>query len=80
MRWLPFALLLASCATASPPTVDVKTVCLPRPTYTPAQERAIGQALAALPPGNALIGAMADFTQMLLADKACLASNKGPTK
>jgi hypothetical protein len=65
------AAMLAGCAT----TPAVRSQCLPLKTYTPAQEKALADALAALPADSPLAGAMADYGALRAADRACL---KGP--
>lgn len=66
-------LALTACAhTAS----TVTMTCVARPAYTAAQEQAIGNAIAALPPDSALIGLAADYTQVLKEIDACNAGEQ----
>lgn len=68
--------LLAGCASepAVPPVPKpvAAVTCLPLATYSPAQETALGGALAALDPANPIVSAMGDYGAMRAADRACL--------
>lgn len=64
-------ILLQACATPSAPTPGPVAVCPARRHYTPAEERAIGQAIASLPPASPLVGAMIDYTALLKQVEAC---------
>lgn len=69
LRIIPI-LFLAGCATTPPPTPVTVTACLPMAVYSPAQEKAAGDALAALPPANPLATFMADYGALRAADRA----------
>lgn len=59
---------LAGCATSlatAPPS------CLPLSTYSPAQQKALAEAVAALPPGSPLLDLVTDYAAMRDADRAC---------
>lgn len=62
------ALALAGCGT----TTAVKLTCLPLKTYTPQQQALFEAELAALPPGDPLVGLTGDYLAMRDADRACL--------
>ena len=65
-------LLLSGCATTNPPVVAVKTMCLPLKAYTPEEQKAAAQALAALPPDSPILGMIEDYKAMRDSDRACL--------
>lgn len=70
--FLATAACVAAAACAAVPATSV--TCLPMRAYTPAQEAAIGDALAQLAPGNPLLGAMDDYAKLRAANAACGAS------
>lgn len=61
------ALLLSACSTVP----AVHTQCVPVKAYSADQEKALAAAVVALPPGSALIEAMADYGAMRAAARAC---------
>lgn len=61
------ALLFGGCAT-HPAAVPA---CPPVKAYSAAQEKALGAAVAALPPDSPLVGAMADYGAERAALRAC---------
>lgn len=70
--------ILTGCAATMPVIAEspasqvvVKTVCPPIPTYTRAQEQALGAAVAALPVTSPLVSAMADYGAVRAAIRAC---------
>jgi uncharacterized lipoprotein YmbA len=69
---LALALILAGCATPG----AVVVTCLPLRAYTPAEQDALADALAAVPSNSPLVGAMADYLAMRDADRACLAGRR----
>ena len=71
MRWIILALVLAGCATVTPAPV-VKTLCLPMPAYSEAQQSAAADELAALPGGSVLATFIVDYAGMRAANRACL--------
>jgi hypothetical protein len=73
MRVLALLVVLAGCA---PGPVPVTVVCLPQATYTPAEQRAMADAVEALPEGSPLVGVVVDYGKMRAANKACLESRK----
>jgi hypothetical protein len=66
------ALVLTACATKPVSAPVVAASCPALKSYTPAQEAALGSALALLPPDNPLVGAMTDYGALRAADRACL--------
>lgn len=70
--------MLPGCATPAP-TVVTTTTCLPMTSYTAAQEKAAGDALAALDAGSELVAMMTDYGALRAADRACIASS-APSK
>ena len=74
-----WGVLGAACAGGGgAPAVTVTVSCPPLKTYALADERALGAAVAALPPGSPLIGAMADYGALRAADRACRAAAPAP--
>lgn len=71
-------LTLSACATSRAPsdTPQPPPTCLPLHTYTPAEEAALGAAVADLPFGSPLVSAMVDYGAMRAGDRACLAGTK----
>lgn len=63
------ALLLAGCATT--PSATPASVCPPVKTYTQTEQDALAAAVAALPAGNPLTGAMLDYGRLRAAARAC---------
>ena len=61
---------LASCQTLT----AVQLTCLPLKTYTPAEQKALADAMAALDPTSPLIGLAGDYSAMRDADRACVAA------
>lgn len=72
-------LLLHGCATSplAPPVIAVKQVCLPQVQYSPEQQKAAADALAALTPDNPLVAFIADYGAVRRANLACIASTQG---
>ena len=60
--------------------VTPQPACLPMQTYTPAQETAMGNALAALADTNPLVGFITDSIAMRRANQAVCGANQGTTK
>lgn len=79
MRAAVLCLPLAGCATAAPPVISaapaaqvvVRAVCPPLRSYSPAQEKALGAAVAALPADSPLVAAIADYGSLRAAVRAC---------
>lgn len=72
-------LCMGGCATPAP-AVQTTTTCLPLTSYTAAQEKAAGDALAALDTGSELVAMMTDYGALRAADRACIASAGPATK
>lgn len=71
--------LVAACAhdQRPPPVPPPAIVCPPLKTYTADQEKALAVALAALPAGSPLVGAMADYGALRATVRACRSDNVG---
>jgi hypothetical protein len=69
--------MLGGCVTVQ---VTPQPVCLPQVAYTPTQEKAMGDALAALEASNPLVPFVTDAIAMRRANQAVCNSNKGTTK
>lgn len=66
----------AACAHDNPrplPLPQTTVVCPPLKAYGLDQEKALAQALAAVPAGSPLVGAMADYGALRAAVRACKA-------
>lgn len=64
------AATLGACAAAPAARLD-GVVCVPAKAYTPAEEKALAAAIAALPANSPLGGAMVDYGHMRAAARAC---------
>lgn len=82
-RALILCFVLAGCGTVqSAPIIPtgpatqtvVKVVCPTPKTYSSAQEKAIGDAVAALDPMSALVGLVADYGSLRASLRACSAN------
>ncbi|HUO22684.1 MAG TPA: hypothetical protein VMU59_09240 [Caulobacteraceae bacterium] len=62
--------LLAGCTTLPVAVAECPAI----KTYTPAQDAALADALAALPDGSPLAGAMIDYGQLRAEARACAAA------
>ena len=66
---------------ATKPTVkmiDLTKLCVIVKTYTPAEEKALADAVSALPATNPVITAMGDYRRMREDGRACIAKAKNP--